>query len=252
MYRPGLQPDAGHLPRVLHGGPRARDRCAGRTRVRRGVARTRSLPTRRQLARRRRGGRFCPVDGPLADVTDAHMVPGWRRSSPSAASPPGWPSSASPILRRDDLRPAALAAALLVIDPHPGGRLGRDGCRTTHGAIPAAAPDTQGGPGGGPRGSGNVAPAVRSSARAGSSRHRAGGGQGFGNGQGFGGPPAFGARPFGGGGARGGGRAVSWTRKRPIPASSRHCRRRQPVTGGRRRRRVRTTPRDSRLRAGHR
>ena len=113
------------------------------------------------------------------------------------------------ILRRDDLRPAALAAALLVTILTPAVASVATAAEPHTGAIPTAAPDVQGGFGGGPRGFGQrgaggapfgqgrqfVPPGIAG----------AGNGQGFANGQGFGGPPAFGARPFGRGGARGGG-----------------------------------------------
>jgi 4-amino-4-deoxy-L-arabinose transferase-like glycosyltransferase len=110
------------------------------------------------------------------------------------------------ILRRDDLRPAALAAALLVTILTPAVASVATAAEPHTGAIPIAAPDAQGGPGGGPRGFGQRG---AGGAQFGQGRQFAppgiGGGQGFGNGQGFGGPPTFGARPFGGGGARGGG-----------------------------------------------
>ena len=106
------------------------------------------------------------------------------------------------VLRHDDLGRVALVTAVLVTVLTPMVASVATAAEPHTGAIPTAAPDSQGGFGGSlgggafPRGFGNGG--------FGQGRQFAPPGSGAG-GTGFGGPPQFGARPFGGGGGRGGG-----------------------------------------------
>lgn len=101
------------------------------------------------------------------------------------------------VLRRDDLGRVAFVAAVLVTVLTPMIASVATAAEPHTGAIPTAAPDPQGGFGGGP--GGGAFPRGFGNGGFGQGRQFAPPGSGAG-GTGFGGPPQFGARPFGGGG----------------------------------------------------
>ena len=108
----------------------------------------------------------------------------------------------STLLRRDDLRRIALAAAVLVTMLTPMIASVATAAEPHTGAIPTAAPNAQGGFGGGPRAF-RAGPSGAQFGQGGQfvppGNGAFGNGQGSGNGQGFGRPPAFGGNRFGGG-----------------------------------------------------